>query len=74
MKIVLIAVLCVPFLAGCSGMLAAQVLKEAQQKCAAQGKQFVQDDLKRHDNPIYSSAEVSGHCAGPGDPGYAAPK
>ncbi|HTT97318.1 MAG TPA: hypothetical protein VMF58_04670 [Rhizomicrobium sp.] len=74
MRAVLIAALCVPFVTGCSGMLADQVTKEAQQKCASQGKQFVQDDVKKQDNPIYSSAEVSGHCAGPGDPGYVAPK
>jgi hypothetical protein len=55
-------------------MLATQVLKEAQQNCAAQGKQFVQDKVEKHDNPIYSSASVSGHCVGPGDPGYVAPK
>jgi hypothetical protein len=70
----LTAVLCLPLLAGCSGMLADQVTKDAQKKCAAEGKQFVADKVEKHDNPIYSSAEVSGHCAGPGDTGYVAPK
>ena len=66
--------MCVSFLAGCSGMLADNAVQQGQKKCAAQGKQFVQDDVEKHDNPIYSSAEVTGHCAGPGDPGYVAPK
>ena len=74
MRMLVTAALCLTLLSGCSAMLANQVLKEAQQKCASQGKQFVQDNLEKHDNPIYSSAEVSGHCAGPGDPGYVAPK
>ena len=73
MRIVFTAALCLLFLSGCSGMVADQVLKEAQQKCATQVKQFVQDDLKKQDNPIYSSAEVTGHCAGSGDPGYVVP-
>lgn len=55
-------------------MLADNAVKQGQSKCAAQGKQFVQDNVEKHDNPIYSSAEVTGHCAGPGDPGYVAPK
>ena len=73
MRTVLIAALCVPFLVGCSGMLADNAIKQGQEKCAAQGKQFVQDNVEKHDNPIYSSAEVTGHCAGPGEPGYVAP-
>ena len=73
MRMLVTAALCLPFLSGCSTMLANQALKDAQAKCVAQGKQFVQDSVEKQDNPIYSSAEVSGHCAGPGDPGYVAP-
>ncbi|HEX4859819.1 MAG TPA: hypothetical protein VFV07_01195 [Rhizomicrobium sp.] len=60
-------------LTGCSGMLADNATKQAQAQCAAEGKQFVPTNVEKHDNPIYSSAAVSGHCAGPGDPGYVAP-
>jgi hypothetical protein len=61
-------------LSGCSGMLADNATKQAQSQCAAEGKQFLPTNVEKHDNPIYSSAAVSGHCVGPGDPGYVAPK
>jgi hypothetical protein len=61
-------------LGGCSGMLADNAVKKAQAQCAAEGKQFEQTNVEKHDNPIYSSAEVMGHCVGPGDPGYVGPK
>ncbi|MDB5733634.1 MAG: hypothetical protein JWP16_1938 [Alphaproteobacteria bacterium] len=60
MKFILMSALVIPLLGGCSGMLAGQALKEAQQKCAAKGGSFVQDDVEKHDNPIYSSATVTG--------------
>jgi len=61
-------------LSGCSGMLAGKALKDAQAQCAAKGMQFVQDSKELHDNPIYSSAAVSGRCVGPDDPAYVKPK
>ena len=69
-----IAIAAVFGLAGCSGMLASNATKKAEDECAAQGKQFVSTKVEKHDNPIYSSAEVTGHCAGPGEPGYVGPK
>ncbi len=53
-------------------MLADQATQKLQAQCPAQGKRFVPDSVEKHDNPIASTAEVSGHCAGPVDPG--APK
>ncbi len=73
MRAVWILVLAIPVLGGCSGMLANQALKQMQEKCAAKGLQFVQDDVEKQDNPIYSSATVSGRCVGPGDPAYKSP-
>lgn len=60
-------------LAACSGMLADDATRKLQAQCAAEGKQFVPDKVEKHDNPIYSSAMVSGKCEGPGDPDYVAP-
>jgi hypothetical protein len=69
----ILGVLPLAALAGCSGMLADNATHKAQAQCAAEGKQFVATNVEKHDNPIYSSAEVMGHCVGPGDPGYVAP-
>jgi hypothetical protein len=55
-------------------MLEGQALKTVQAQCAAKGMQFVQDTKELHDNPIYSSATVSGRCVGPDDPAYVKPK
>ncbi len=74
MKAIFVLALAVPLLGGCSGMLAGQALKDAQAQCAAKGLQFVQDNVEKHDNPIYSSASVAGRCVGPGDPAYVPPK
>lgn len=75
MKLVhILGVLALISLAGCSGLLAENATHKAQAQCAAEDKQFVATNVEKHDNPIYSSAEVTGHCAGPGDPGYVAPK
>ena len=69
----MLGVLPLAALAACSGMMADNATKKAQAQCAAEGKQFVTTNVEKHDNPIYSSAEVVGHCVGPGDPGYVAP-
>jgi hypothetical protein len=56
----------------CSGMLADQALKQAQEGCSAKGMQFLQDSVHKHDDPIFSSASVSGHCVPAGDAGSTA--
>ncbi len=60
-------------LTGCAAQLERQVTADAQNQCAAKGKQFVKTDSTKHDNPIYSSAEVTGVCVGPDDPRYVPP-
>jgi hypothetical protein len=60
-------------LTGCSAQLEREVTADAQKQCAAKGKQFVKTDSAQHDNPIYSSAEVTGVCVGPDDPRYVPP-
>ncbi|HSC18003.1 MAG TPA: hypothetical protein VLC74_03725 [Rhizomicrobium sp.] len=57
-------------LSGCADMAASMALSDAQAKCAKLGKQFVPDDVKKTELVVVSSAQVSGHCAGPGDPGF----
>jgi hypothetical protein len=75
MKLIyMLGVLPLAGLAACSGMMAENATKKAQAECAAKSKQFVTTNVEKHDNPIYSSAEVVGHCVGPGDPGYVAPQ
>jgi len=65
---------CALSLGACADMAANMALKDAQAKCARQGKQFVQDKLEKTELIVVSGAQVSGHCAGPGDPGYVPPK
>lgn len=61
-------------LAGCADFAANVAIRDAQAKCAKEGKQFVQDKVEKTEMIVVSAAQVSGHCAGPGDPGYVPPK
>ena len=61
-------------LAGCANMAADMAISDAQAKCAKEGKQFVQDKVEKTEMIVVSAAQVSGHCVGPGDPGYVPPK
>jgi hypothetical protein len=61
-------------LAGCADMAANMATREAQAKCAKEGKQFVQDKVDKTEMIVVSAAQVSGHCVGPGDAGYIPPK
>ncbi len=61
-------------LSGCADMAADMAVREAQAKCAKEGKQFVQDKVDKTEMIVVSAAQVSGHCVGPGDPGYVPPK
>jgi hypothetical protein len=61
-------------LAGCADMAANMATRDAQAKCAKVGKQFVQDKVDKTEMIVVSAAQVSGHCVGPGDPGYVPPK
>jgi hypothetical protein len=61
-------------LGGCADMAANMALKDAQAKCGKDGKQFVQDKVEKTELIVVSGAQVSGHCVGPGDPGYVPPK
>jgi hypothetical protein len=60
-------------LSGCADFAADMAVKDAQAKCAKEGKQFVPDQVKKTELVVVSSAQVSGHCAGPGEPGYVPP-
>lgn len=60
-------------LCGCADYAANAALQDAQAKCAKEGKQFVQDQIKKTELIVVASAQVSGHCAGPGEPGYVPP-
>ncbi|MEJ1970796.1 MAG: hypothetical protein WDN03_19530 [Rhizomicrobium sp.] len=74
MKAIYVALLgALLLLAGCSTILADQIIKDAQKKCAADGKQFVQDKVEKGEYVVVSTASVTGHCVGPGDPAYVAP-
>ena len=57
-------------LSGCADFAANMALRDAQARCAKEGKQFVQEQVKKTELVVVSSAQVSGHCVGPGDPGY----
>lgn len=61
-------------LAGCADMAADMAIRDAQAKCAKEGKQFVQDKVDKTEMIVVSAAQVSGHCVGPGDTGYIPPK
>jgi len=67
------AILAAMPLAACSTVLANQALHDAEKRCAADGKQFVQEKVEKGEYLVVSTATVSGHCAGPGEPGYVAP-
>ena len=77
-KLLLCAVTAVS-LAGCvtGEQEKAIALKQAQDHCTSEGKQFVLKNAtaNTHFNVITQSAdaEVEGTCVGPGDPGYVAP-
>jgi len=60
-------------LSGCADFAANVALKDAQAKCARLGQQFVQDEVKKTELVVVSSAQVSGHCVAPGDAGTAPP-
>jgi hypothetical protein len=60
-------------LAGCANMAADMAVRDAQAKCAKEGKQFVQEKVDKTEMIVVSAAQVSGHCVGPGDPGYVPP-
>jgi hypothetical protein len=60
-------------LSGCADFAADMAVRDAQAKCARVGKQFVPDQVQKTELVVVSSAQVSGHCAGPGDPGYVPP-
>jgi len=57
-------------LVGCADMAADMAVRDAQAKCAKEGKQFVQDKVDKTEMIVVSAAQVSGRCVGPGDPGY----
>lgn len=50
-----------------------EAVRAAKEHCEKEGKQFVLGDVKENDGFFSGSVTVSGHCLGPGDPGYAAP-
>jgi hypothetical protein len=60
-------------LSGCADFAANVALQDAQAKCAKEGRQFVQDQVKKTELIVVSAAQVSGHCAGPGEPSYLPP-
>jgi hypothetical protein len=59
---------------GCADFAANVALKDAQSRCAREGKQFVQERAEKTELIVVSGARISGHCAGRGDPGYPVPK
>jgi hypothetical protein len=65
--------LLVLLLAGCSTILADDAERKLRAQCEAEGKQFVLTKVEKNEGIVVSSAMVSGHCVGPGDPGYIPP-
>ena len=60
-------------LSGCASFAADVALKDAEAKCARQGKQFAMDKAEKTELIVVAAAQVSGHCVGPAEPGYVSP-
>lgn len=58
---------------GCSAALASKGRSDLAKQCAAMGEnmRFLPGETRRADNPIFSSASVTGQCVGPDHPDYA---
>ena len=56
-------------LGGCVD-LDAQAVREVQDVCKSQGKQFIIAEIKHHGIVPFGNTSVTGHCVGPGEPGY----
>jgi len=59
---------------GCADFAASTALNDAKARCVREGKRFVQENVEKTELLVVSSARVSGHCAGPGEPGYVSTK
>lgn len=57
---------------GCSTILANQGRAQLVEDCAEKGEgmRFLPGDTSRSDNPLFSSATVTGLCVGPDHPEY----
>jgi hypothetical protein len=65
-------------LAGCVDIEQVRVdaIKQAKSHCESEGKQFVLNNVEEKSAPNATGTQmvvVSGHCVGPGEPGYQTP-
>lgn len=65
-------------LAGCvdTEQVRVDAIQQAKSHCAAEGKQFILGKVEEVPSPNVAGGimvTVSGHCIGPGEPGYVTP-